>query len=35
MAFSKTWQGWYFNILGHFLSVYGVYKIVMVRNSRR
>ena len=34
IRFSTTWQGRYFNMLGYFLSIYCVYKIVMVRDKR-
>ena len=30
MAYSKTLKGRYFNIVGHFFSVYCIYKIFMV-----
>ena len=32
IRFSTTWQGRYFNMLGYFLSIYCVYKIVMVQD---
>lgn len=27
MEYSKTWQGQYFNIVGHFFSIYCMWKI--------
>ena len=32
MAYSKTLKGRYFDILGHFFSIYCIYKIFMVRH---
>lgn len=29
MEYSETWQGQYFNILGHFFSVYCIWKIII------
>ena len=31
IAYSKTLKGRYFDILGHFFSIYCIYKIFMVR----
>jgi len=33
IAFSKTWKGQYFNLLGYVLSIYCIYRVFMVRNS--
>lgn len=29
MEYSKTWEGIYFNILGHFFSIYCIWKIII------
>lgn len=29
MLYSRTWQGRYFDVVGHFFSLYCIWKIVM------
>lgn len=29
--FAKTWRGQYFNLLGYLLSIYCIYRVIMVQ----